>query len=121
MAKVYAPPEGFDPPDSIEEAMVDGKFSYDKMCAVEDAYINRLAAEACRRSSHELVGKTVRFPCGDGYAVYIVWDVKPLTLVHVPVGDAWEIPAAHERGLTLADVRSQIEHAEKLDRLFGRS
>jgi hypothetical protein len=34
---------------------------------------------------------------------------KPLTLVHLELGDAWHIPEAHARGLRLADIKAMVE------------
>jgi len=49
----------------------------------------------------------MRFPVADGSALYRVVKEKPLTLEHIPSGDAWEIPFAHIRGLTYADLKQQ--------------
>lgn len=46
----------------------------------------------------------VRFPIADGEAVYEVRGVKRYKLHHVPVGDAWRIPASHLRGLRKVDI-----------------
>jgi len=51
----------------------------------------------------EVVGILLAFPVADGYAHYRVSKASPLTLQHVPYGDAWRIPAAHIRGLRKVD------------------
>jgi len=51
----------------------------------------------------EVVGILLAFPVADGYAHYRVSKASPLTLQHVPYGDAWRISAAHIRGLRKAD------------------
>lgn len=50
----------------------------------------------------------IRFPVADGYALYRVVKKDPLTIQHIPAGDAWQIPAAHVRGLRLEDVKHQL-------------
>jgi hypothetical protein len=44
----------------------------------------------------------------DGYAYYKVLSFKPLILQHVPFLDAWSLPARTIRGLTVADVKTNI-------------
>ena len=48
----------------------------------------------------------IRFPVADNYAIYRVSSWEPLTLQHVPTGDAYQIPRAHLRGLREEDVRA---------------
>ena len=40
------------------------------------------------------VGETIRFQHADGYAEYMVFSMKPLKLIHLNVGDAWDSPYA---------------------------
>jgi hypothetical protein len=65
-------------------------------------------------------GVILRFPHADGYAMYLVAKTSPLTLQHIPYGDAWELPAAHLRGVNLADVKAQAER-NKAARSFRTS
>jgi len=51
-----------------------------------------------------IVGRLVYFPWADGHAIYIVTKDKPLTLQHVPYGDAWEVPYTYIRGLRRSDI-----------------
>jgi hypothetical protein len=64
-------------------------------------------------------GEFLRFPRGDGYAVYVVVRAKPLTLVHVKIGDAWTIEGYAIRGLRLSDVQALIERRRRVAELFG--
>ena len=59
-----------------------------------------------------LVGVLIGFPHADGKALYRVVKDKPLTLEHVPYGDAWRLPAYAERGITAADIRQSIAFTE---------
>jgi len=56
----------------------------------------------------------VRFSVADGYALYAVTKESPLTLRHIPYGDAYQAAAATIRGLTLADVRQQESYQKAL-------
>lgn len=103
MAKIYAPPEGFDPPE------FDPSISWEEQEQRENEYIERLAAalRARTNSKDPLIGKEFSHGIADGAARYMVSSVRPLALVHLALGDAYRLPAAHERGLTLADVRQR--------------
>lgn len=41
------------------------------------------AEDAAARDRGEIVGRLLRFPAADGYAVYRITSAKPLTLAHV--------------------------------------
>lgn len=64
--------------------------------------------------------RIVRFQVADGYACYYVKSFKPLVLQLIPAGDAYQIPAAHMRGLRLDDIREMIEREKRLRELFSR-
>lgn len=52
-----------------------------------------------------LVGAIVSFPVGDGGAYYIVTKDKPLTLAHIPFGDAYHAMWPTIKGVTAAWIR----------------
>ena len=60
----------------------------------------------------EVVGLVLMFPAADGHAVYRVSKASPLTLQHVPFGDAWRVPPAHIRGLRRQDILA-VERARR--------
>lgn len=81
----------------------------DKSRCEEQAYLELIQEKA--RSLHpgdELAGEILDFPYADGYAKYIVWRSRPLTLVWVRLGDAWRIQPFAERGLRIDDVRQLV-------------
>lgn len=67
--------------------------------------MREFAREATGRED-EVIGRIVRFQIADGYAEYVVFDTKPLQLVHVP--ESYNISDAHMRGLTLKDIRALV-------------
>ena len=114
MAHIFATPKGYDPP-TFDDYFIDG--NYDR--ALDDKltreFFERLAAYARSVNTGEYVGEVVHFAQGDGAAVYMVWQERPLfSLVHIPIHDAWQLPEAHERGLRLSDVIPQIESERKM-------
>ena len=68
----------------------------------------------------QVKGAVVRFQIADGYANYIVTKLRPLTLQHVPVDDAWMIPLAHIRGLNKADLVHQIGMERTMRDIFTK-
>lgn len=113
MATVFATPKGYDPP-TFDDYFIDG--NYDR--ALDDKltreFFEGLAAYARSVNTGEYVGEVVYFPQGDGAAIYMVWQERPFSLVHIPIHDAWQLPEAHERGLELSDVVPQIEFERKM-------
>lgn len=67
-----------------------------------------------------LKGAILQWPRADGYAVYIVTEDKPLTIAHVPYGDAWSVEPALIRGLTRADVVQQLRQTKAMHDLFNK-
>lgn len=117
MAKVYAVPEGFEAPD------FDYRGDWQKQ---ENDYIERLRAECFRvmelegrNNSSKAIGEIVDFPIADGCALYMVWNSRPLELVHIATGDAYSIPMAHARGLRMTDINQNIQRRKSLSAMFG--
>lgn len=68
----------------------------------------RLAGELKQKCRHELVGEIIKFQVADGYAEYMVKKVKPLQLIHLSDGDAWQADPILIRGLRVDDVRQIV-------------
>ena len=49
----------------------------------------------------------MHFPVADGKALYKVVKEKPLTLQHIPYGDAYQVQPALIRGLNFSDLEAQ--------------
>lgn len=120
MAIVYAAPKGFDPPAWESYRDEQGRFfGPDKMNEIDDAYIARLAAEARKHRTGDLIGETIRFQVADGYALYMIWAHRPFQLVHIDLHDGYQIPEAHARGLRLQDARDMVERDKRFAALWA--
>ena len=64
------------------------------------------------------VGEIIHFPVADGRAEYMVLNLKPLMLIHLPIGDAWHYEYIER--LTAADVTKKIEQQKALDEMFDK-
>jgi hypothetical protein len=122
VTKIFKAPDGYEPP-VIEgddyKMRPDGSSPWAEK---EAEYIARLKAAAqALNGNGDLIGEVIRFPRADGYAQYMVWSEKPLQLIWLELGDAWDIDKITERGLRLSDVRAMVERDRRLDELFGRN
>ena len=121
-ATIYSAPDDIKVPGWEDELDADGRFSIEKMLAGEEAYIARVREWlASNGYTGELAGEHVRWPRGDGYARYLVMKIRPLWLMHLPLGDAWDMDDVFRRGLRAADIRENIEMQEKLASIFGKN
>ena len=63
-------------------------------------------------------GEILRFQVADGYAEYMVVSMRPLKLMHLPLGDAWDFQYAHL--LTAKEVNEKIEGKKALAKIFSK-
>ena len=111
MAEVYSSPNTIKVPE-LDFSNING---YEKAC---DNYKAELKAMLQKRNNGKNVGEIIRFPVADGYAEYMVASMKPVELVHLPLGDAWDFQYAHL--LTAKEVQGQIDQQKALEKLFKK-
>lgn len=73
----------------------------------------RTSADLSRKAARQAEAKSLRgimlrFHVADGFAFYLVVNSNPLTVQHIPFGDAYSVSAAHIRGLSRSDVIAQM-------------
>lgn len=68
--------------------------------------------------SETIVGVVVQFPIADGYAWYRVIKQRPLTLQHIPICDAFQIPHPYLRGLRKSDIVRMVICERELNVMF---
>jgi len=83
----------------------------------EDQWVEELRAFCQRRKKGKNIGKIIRFPVADGYAQYMVASMRPIELLHLPIGDAWQYQHAHL--LTVKEIQKNIEAEEALNEFFN--
>lgn len=98
---------------------LEGEKYYPDTMNRQDTMLRKLQEVSDNLPEGEVVGALLYFPVADGNAIYRVEKASPLTLAHVPAGDAWHIPEAHLRGIRLEDVKRQLASAKKIKRMFG--
>jgi len=67
--------------------------------------------------SDALEGAQVQFQVADGYAVYVVSKTNPLTLRHVPYGDAYQANEATIRGVNKETVRKELRWRRSFEKM----
>jgi hypothetical protein len=96
------------------------KNSHSENLKAEDEYIDKLKEVLKKRyPNQEHVGELIRFQVADGYAMYLIVSLKPVALMHLPLGDAWDFQYAHR--LTKKDIIEKINQQKALAELFGRN
>ena len=110
MAKIYNGIEGIPKPEFGCDYTV-----YDKLC---DHYVTALKKWAKKNGSCPEAGEEISFPVADGRARYIVVSLKPVTLVHLDVDDAWHFKYANR--LTAKDIREEITRSQALQKIFSK-
>lgn len=120
-ARIYRAPEEAGPPPEFDAFFgTERRFDGDAYFAACDEWTAKVSAWA--REQHpddKLAGERWRYQIADGYAQYVVYTSKPLALLELPLGDAYQIPDVVRRGLTLTDVRNDVVRSKQLAELFG--
>lgn len=73
-----------------------------------------------RRKTGSVVNAVISFPHADSYAMYLVKKDKPLLLMHLPLGDAWQVDQATIRGLRLTDVERMVAWDDAMREQFEK-
>lgn len=113
MAKVYSAPSDINKPN-LCFSNID---NYEKESKeYEQQLKDKLVA---RNPKGKNVGEIIRFGVADGYARYMVANMKPVELVHIPLDDAWDFAYAHL--LTAKEVQESIDREKAMAKLFSRN
>lgn len=116
MAKVYAltPELQKDLPQ-----ITGGNYNWDNWQKDQDEFIKKATAWAkARNPQDDLAGMHYEIGHADGAAQYIVLSSKPVQLMHLPIGDAWDSPWADRT--RKSDLVQYKKWEEKRVVLFGK-
>jgi hypothetical protein len=112
MAKIYSTPQEVKVP-SFDWKNID---QYNKDC--EQFYVDLKDFIVANGHKGKNVGKVVRYQVADGYAEYMVVSMKPLSLVHIPLGDAYEFGFMHL--MTADEIEKNLHQQEVMAKLFKK-
>lgn len=117
--QVYAVPGEVAVP-GFEDSCLDGRYDREQDDRVTNEFLAELKAWLVEHGyNRKLTGEIVSFPIADGAAQYMVAEGKSTILVHLPIHDAWNIPAAHMRGLRKKDIVEQVERSRRIAAMFA--
>ena len=111
--------EIFNAPEQIKQPVMDfANFDRVKYDEENERYISELK-QFIKDNGYtgKNAGEIIRFPVADGYAEYMVVSMRPVRLIHIPLGDAWNFQYAHL--LTAKEVQASIDKEKALEKLFG--
>jgi hypothetical protein len=112
MAKIVSPPKAVGEVPGFDIKNIDG---WEK---AENEWLEKLRKWCKKNGSGDLAGEVVREAAADGYAQYMVFKMRPLTLIHLPLGDAWHFRWAHK--WNAADIRDKVKREKSISDLFSR-
>ena len=113
MAKVYSAPDEIKVPD------FDFKKSRTENLQNEQAFIEELRNWIKRNyTKGKYVGEELDIPHADGYARYLVVSLKPATLIHMPLCDAWHAPQVDYMPSKV--IKQTIDGRKEIDALFAK-
>ena len=115
MAKIFSAPKQIVPPNVMS-------LQLEAECERYESEVRALVmSRQTGKKPNPLVGKVVRFQIADGYAQYMVMEVKPLSLIHLDILDGYRIQPFAERGLNLSDIKAQVKMDEAFEALFDQA
>ena len=117
MGKIYNPPKEIgDPPDVIN-FFVGGRFDSKGIDKAKKEWDDKLRAWCKEHSKDPLAGEIVKEPVADGQAMYMVLSTKPVQLIHIPFGDAYEFQWAHR--WTTADIKLMVKRERQIQAIMA--
>jgi hypothetical protein len=117
MGTIYRPPKEVGECPKTMDFFTDKKFDRDSLYKAEGKWIDKLR-EWCKQNSDDvLAGEVIKEPVADGYAVYMILSTKPVRLIHLPLGDAWESRWAHR--WTAGDVKMMLAQERRLQEVLS--
>jgi len=115
MGKIYSAPE------TIEKPI--GDFSdYPALLKSEEKYVNDVIEWAKKNTKDKVntkyIGEEFGIPMGDGHARYIVLSLKPVQMIHLSVGDAWDSSLANQ--VNAKYIKDYIDGRKRMKELFSK-
>lgn len=112
MGKIYSGIDGY------KEFKPNYRIPYKEEEKREEAWLEGLREKVKTLSNDPYAGESLYIPYADGSAHYMVMSLKPVELVHIPLGDAWDAPYVHR--MTAKDIKGEIDRKKKIQALFRK-
>lgn len=104
-------------PDYLELPEIDYKnFNFEEYDKKENEYLRKVQNWARTNGRGKYAGKLIKFGVADGYAMYVVFSLKPVRLIHLDLGDGYEFEYAHR--LSANDVKDLADRQDLFECFF---
>jgi hypothetical protein len=111
MAQIFLPPAELGPEPTFS-------LDFKSYGPAEIEYVTKVKSWAKKNGSGSCRGEEIRFPVADGHARYVVFSLKPVTLIHLRVGEGLEY--RHAKFLPASEIRLLVEQALRWKAVFSR-
>jgi hypothetical protein len=115
MGRIYTYPKEVGAPPNWRDSIND----YKKHVEAENTWLESLKAWCVKNNPKcEEAGRIISEPVADGSALYMVLSIKPVKLIHIPLGDAWEFRWAPR--WTTKDIKQMVAARESMGKLIEK-
>lgn len=111
-AKIYAAPKEVKLPENSWDDVSSWEENEKKYIADLKQHLQGLGYK------EKYTGEIIKFPAADGYAMYMVISMKPMSLMHLPIGDAWT--SEYAELMTAKKVQEKIEAEKRFTELWNK-
>jgi hypothetical protein len=113
MAKIYAPPKELPVPQFDYK-----DFKWDEWQKTENEYIEKVKAYCVAYGNGAERGALISFGVADGKALYVVFSMSPVVLIHLPLGDAWQYRGIEH--FSAQGIREEVRRAKAWDEVWTK-
>ena len=107
-------------PKSIKKPDYDWSKGRDNWRKEEQRYIDQIKAHNKSIGYNgKNMGEIIKFQVADGYAEYMVLQMRPLSLIHLDIMDGYQFQYAHL--MTAKEVNDQLKRQRAMDEIFRKS
>ena len=121
MAEIYAAPKSIEKPSFsiFSDTSIPAKDRLAKYREAEENYIQQVR-DLLKANGYtgKNAGEIIKFPVADSHAMYMVASMKPLKLMHMPLGDEWTFQ--YDYLLTAKEVQQKVDQQKSLEKLFSQ-
>ena len=114
---IYATPSWIKAPN-FPDFLGDEGFNNKAYLEAEEKYVQEVRDFCKERYNGKYTGELVRFPVADSYAEYMIASLRPLEIVHLETGDAYNYQ--HINRLKAKDFTDNVDARKRLDAIFTK-
>ena len=113
MAKIYSPPKELPVPEPDYMNL-----KWDEWQKTENDYIEKVKAYCVAYGNGAERGTLISFGVADGKALYVVFSMSPVVLIHLPLGDAWEYRGIEH--FSASGIREEVRRTKAWEEIWEK-